>query len=176
LEKWLHIEEFITFPKVTFYTVRFEKDMQKDEMSETEKFLNQFADNPAYRHELNQMLGFLRDLGEVDSAQEWWFRHERNAQALPPDKKNRKRHKAFDFLPDNEYKLRLYCLRLSDSVVILFNGGLKTHNDPEKCPNVAPHFRNAQTFAKKINKQLNDRNFLLSIKNLRSDAELAFEY
>jgi hypothetical protein len=176
LEKWLHIEEFITFSKVTFYTLRFESNLKKDEMSETEKFLNQFVDDPVYKHELDRMLVFLRDLGEVDSAREWYFRHERNAQALPPDKKNRKRHKSFDLLPDNEYKLRLYCLRLSDSVVILFNGGLKTHNDPEKCPNVAPHFRNAQIFAKKINEKLKDKDFILSKKNLRSYDELAFEY
>jgi hypothetical protein len=176
LEKWLHIEEFITFSKVTFYTVRFERDLKKDEMSETDKFLNQFMDDPVYKHELNKILEFLRDLGEVDSAREWWFRHERNAQALPPNKRNRKRHKSFDSFPSNEYKLRLYCLRLSDSVVILFNGGLKTHYDPEKCPNVAPHFRNAQTFAKKINQKLKDKDFLLSGRNLRSDGELAFEY
>ena len=149
MEKWLHIEEFITFRKVTFYTVRFEKDLEMDEMSEADKFFHKFENNIDNRDELNKMIALLEDLGENIGANKALFRHERRADALPPNKRIVKKYQLFDFLQTEEYKLRLYCLRLSDSVVILFNGGMKTQDDPEKCPNVRTHFNNAQIFAKK---------------------------
>lgn len=178
LEKWLHIEEFITFRKVTFYTVRFERDLEMDDMSETDKFFHKFENDLDNTHELDKMTAFLEELGENFGANKALFRHERRADALPPNKSIMKEYELLDFLETDKYRLRLYCLRLSDSVVILFNGGLKTHNDPEKCDNVSSHFKDAQIFAKKISEKLNDKDFRLSKGSLRSNnnGELAFKY
>lgn len=176
MENWIHIEEFFTFRKVTFYTVRFEKDLEKEEMSETDKFFNKFENDTHLTRELDKMIAFLKNLGENFGADKDFFRHERRADALPPDQKIMKKYKLLDFLESDEYKLRLYCMRLSDNVVILFNGGLKTDNDPEKCNNVSSHFKNAQIFAKKINEKLNDKDFLLSKGRISSNDELAFKY
>jgi hypothetical protein len=176
LEKWLHIEEFITFPKVTFYTVRFERDSEMDEMSETDKFFHKFENNPKYTRELDTMSMFLKKIGEKFGAHKDLFRHERSADALPPKIKMMARFEFFDFFETDDIKRRLYCLRLSDSVVILFNGGFKTNDDPEKCDNVRPHFKDAQIFAKRINEKLNYKDFLLSKGRLTSNDELAFRY
>lgn len=176
LEKWLHIEEFITFHKVTFYTVRFEMDMKMDDESETDKFFHKFENDTALTHELDKMITFLKKIGENFGANKALFRHERRADALPPQRKMMAKYGLLDFLETDEYKLRLYCLRLSDSVVILFNGGLKTNDDPEKCHNVSRHFKDAQIFSKKINEKLNDKDFHLSKGSLTSNDELAFKF
>jgi hypothetical protein len=172
LKRWLQIETFITFSKVKFFTVRFEDE----EVSETDKFFNTFANNALHIEELNKMVAFIENLGENLGADQDFFRHERLAQALPPDRKSMHRYHLLEFLKTDRYDFRLYCLRLSNSVVILFNGGLKTANNPENCPNVAPHFRNAQIFCRQIEEKLKDRNFLIVDKNLISSDELAFEY
>jgi hypothetical protein len=176
LEKWLHIEEFITFSKVTFYTVRFERDSEMDKMSETDKFFHKFEIKSGNTLELNKMSMFLKKIGEKFGAKKDLFRHERSADALPSKNKMLTQYGLIDFFETDEFKQRLYCLRLSDSVVILFNGGFKTNDDPEKCDNVRPHFRDAQIFAKKINEKLNNKDFSLSEGCLTSNDELAFRY
>ena len=40
--------------------------------------------------------------------------------------------------------LRLYCFPVGPRTLILFNGDVKTHDDPEQCPQVGPHFRLAK--------------------------------
>ena len=172
MKRWLQIETFVTFSKVKFFTVRFEDE----DMSETDKFFNSFVDNHLYKTELNKLIAFIEYLGENLGADQDFFRHERLAQALPPERRSMHRYRLLEFIETDHYDFRLYCLRLSNSVVILFNGGLKTANNPENCPNVAPHFRNAQIFCKRIEEKLKDRDFLIMPKDLVSDDELAFEY
>jgi hypothetical protein len=43
---------------------------------------------------------------------------------------------------------------ISKSVVILYNGGVKTKNNPLDCPNVAPHFSFAAQVTREIDKLL----------------------
>ncbi len=176
MEKWLHIEEFITFRKVTFYTVRFEKDYEMDDMSETDKFFHKFENDATLTYELDKMITFLKKMGENFGANRALFRHERRADALPPKRKMMEQYQLLDFFEVDEYKLRLYCMRLSDSVVVLFNGGLKTNDDPEKCVNVSRYFKDAQIFAKKIDEKLNDKDFRLSKGSLVGNNEFTFKY
>lgn len=68
------------------------------------------------------------------------FRQERLCVALPP--KGKYLDKAID--------LRLYCHWVSRNVVILFNGGVKTANKAQDCPNVSIHFYNAQSWTKQL--------------------------
>lgn len=68
------------------------------------------------------------------------FRPERICIALPPKRK---------YL-DETIDLRLYCHWVSKNVVILFNGGIKTANFAQDCPNVSRHFYNAQSWAKQL--------------------------
>jgi hypothetical protein len=68
------------------------------------------------------------------------FRPERICVALPPKGK---------YL-DDAIDLRLYCHWVSKNVVILFNGGIKTSNNAQDCPNVSSHFYNAQSWTKQL--------------------------
>src|SRR5690606_33471069 len=46
---------------------------------------------------------------------------------------------------------RLYCYRLSERVVFLFDGDVKTADAAQDCPQVRPHFRMANQLARAIN-------------------------
>jgi hypothetical protein len=47
---------------------------------------------------------------------------------------------------EKDWGLRLYCLMVSPKILILFNGGLKTHQNPKKCNNCKEHYMFAQAF------------------------------
>ena len=68
------------------------------------------------------------------------------ALALPS--KPSKRIVGFQVMMDST--LRLYCVKISESVVILCNGGIKTTNKATDCTNVSSNFRLAYLIAKKV--------------------------
>ena len=81
--------------------------------SEFEKFLSEFKDNATYNKDFNTILMALAKI--IDKgALERFFRNEGrmrdNVKALAIDSR----------------KLRLYCLRISDQILFLGNGGIKT--------------------------------------------------
>lgn len=90
--------------------------------SEFEKFLSEFKDNATYNKDFNIILLALSKI--IDKgALERFFRNEGrmkdNVKALSIDSR----------------KLRLYCLRISDQILILGNGGVKltrTYQEDEK--------------------------------------------
>ena len=114
----LKVKQFVTltlfksFSKVNFYTFQFEGD----DMTETEKFFTKFEEDKSLSNDLNNMATQLSIIGR---AKKEFFRHEGAASALPPPYS-----KMINEVIVND--LRLYCLRISDEVVILANGGIKT--------------------------------------------------
>lgn len=60
-----------------------------------------------------------------------------------------------EFKPDpKNYGLRLYCLRLSEKIVILFNGANKTYKKAIQCPNCQPFFEKANQMSKAIDEAI----------------------
>ena len=163
MKRLAKIQEYVTFKKVRFYTVCFE-----DDKNETEKFFDLGIDNPTVTEKLQQIATFIKIMGNEKGANKDFFRNEAQADALPPESKIFLRYKLDEFLNNN---LRLYCMRLSDSVVVLFNGGIKTANKAQDCPNVGPKFRMAQLFAKKIDEKIRDRVFTIENKCISADDE-----
>src|SRR5699024_5621752 len=103
--------------KCSFYTVRYENA----DFSETDYFIKKFKDNKCLKKYLIELMNLIsNEIGNKYGAKEIFFRHEREAQALPPKPGLQKINIMLNF------PLRLYCLRLSSSCVILFNGGEKT--------------------------------------------------
>lgn len=94
---------------VGMFSICFESSTE----SEFEKFLTEFKDNATYNKDFNIILMALAKI--IDKgALERFFRNEGrmkdNLKALAID----------------SHKLRLYCLRISDQILILGNGGVKT--------------------------------------------------
>ena len=169
MKRWCLIDEFATFEKVRFYTVRFEDE----DVSETDKFFSAFDADPDLYEKLNKLLAFVEQMGNHFGAKSEFFRHEGSADGLPPKERIARKYDLVEFI---DYKFRLYCMRLSDTVVILFNGVIKeTNKNQEDSEQLMPIFRNALTFSRRINDKINDKEFNLSNKEIIAD-ELAFEY
>jgi hypothetical protein len=145
------LEEFVT-DKVTYYSVRF----VDKEITEFEAFVLKHAQQANIQDEWADLMLWMEErLGRRSGALKHLFRHEGKADGLPP---------SAQYLDiDYEQNIRLYCLRISDHVVVLFNGGIKTEQRAQDCPTVKPHFTNAQYLAATITKAMSGRNREISL-------------
>lgn len=101
----------------TIYTIQF----QNESKTEFERFYNKFKDDAVYNPDLMRIVSFINKIAQ-NGAFERLFR---------PEGKMSDRVVA---LPVITSKLRLYCLRLSDKILILGNGGIKnsrTYNEDD---------------------------------------------
>lgn len=154
----------LSYSKVCYYTVQIEDEHQ----SEFEDFLQRMRDEVTYREQLGQILNFIKEIGERYGAHPYHFRHERNADALPP---------YYYIQPGrpNKFGIRLYCVRLSTEVVVLLNGGLKTKQNPEECPNCRKHFRFANAIARQLDEAIREGNIALRGKEIQMDDDFEME-
>ena len=137
--------------RVTFYTVRWEDG----DASEMERFLSRIDSIETMKQPLQELLQLILEvIGNTYGAQEAFFnRFENRVTALPP-----KGHvKISEIELDYEgFPLRLYCLAVSEEVVILFNGGIKNAQSVQESDDViSTKFYEANEFARKILAALN---------------------
>jgi hypothetical protein len=138
-----------------FYTVRWENST----LSETEKFFNKFQNIVLYRRSIQELAKFIDIIiGSEYGALEAFFRFENFAQALPPSGEY-----SFGELTINygNFPLRLYCLRISNSLVILFNGGEKTSANAQGGKTSMVFFE-ANLFADRILKALHQKDIFIT--------------
>lgn len=126
-----------------FYTVRW----VDEELSETDKFFVKYENHSTFQRPLQELAKFIsKKIGDEMGALEDFFRFENAAQALPPSGT----YKVEDIYIDyGNFPLRLYCLRISETLVVLFNGGEKTANTAQG-GKTSMAFRDANLFAKRI--------------------------
>ena len=106
-----------------------------NEESEFEKFLNEFKDNATYNKDFNVILLALSKI--IDKgALERLFRNEG------------KMNDSVKALAIDSRKLRLYCLRISDQILILGNGGVKTTRTYQENEQLSGYVMDLQTFDK----------------------------
>lgn len=103
------------------YSIQF----SSDDIPEFQKFLEKFEENLEYRHDYEVIINAITRIFER-GAQERYFR---------PEGKFADRVCA---LPIDAASLRIYCIRLSDNVLIVGNGGIKKgiaryQDSPELC-------------------------------------------
>lgn len=136
------------FPLVTFYSVKKEGE----DVSETEKFVRRFYQHEEFSEDYNQIAYLLQLMGEEEGASDDFFtRHEDEASALPPKKVY------FLDIPFHTNRLRLYCVKVCDTVVVLFNGGEKSAQTAQQSPDLQAKFRDAKRFAQKIWAEIQDQ-------------------
>ena len=115
--------------KVSLYSISFEMDGT----TEFEKFVSEFEMNATYNRDYQRILAALQAILQM-GALERFFRPEGtmrdNVQAIPVE----------------GGKLRLYCLRLSDQIVILGNGGVKVTRTYEQDPKLYGYVLDLQRF------------------------------
>jgi hypothetical protein len=131
--------------KVNFYTIKVD-----DRPAEYQDFIQRM--NQIYPDKLGQLSHIIDQIGNKFGAiKNTHFKHERNADALPPPYF---KFKESGTEPTSQFGLRLYCAVLSQEVVILYNGDLKTNQYPDQCPNVRRHFHFALNATKKVDEAI----------------------
>ena len=129
------------------------------EVSEFEKFLNELKDNATYNKDFNVILLALSKI--IDKgALERFFRNEGrmndNVKALAIDSR----------------KLRLYCLRISDQILILGNGGVKTTRTYQEDSKLSGYVMDLQSFDKVLLKAQKSGKVTIE-KNMITDIQSA---
>jgi hypothetical protein len=161
------LEIFYKYDYVTYYTVRLlEEDDEPAELSETDKFYERFDDpGNANFNEFDTISRIIDAIGCWErGAEDFLFRFEDAANALPSKRGHAKKFLGIEVIEDSE--LRLYCIRLTNQIVILLNGGMKTQDQALACPNVREHFRFAQAVSKSINTMLIEKSIVIAGKLL----------
>ena len=129
--KNVHLKTIEQSDNVGMFSICFENNND----SEFEKFLKEFKDNAKYNKDFNTILLALAKI--IDKgALERFFRNEGrmkdNVKALSIDSR----------------KLRLYCLRISDQILILGNGGVKSTRTYQENEQLNGYVIDLQTFDK----------------------------
>lgn len=139
----------------TFYTVRWEVAT----MSETDKFFLKYENDIKFERPLQELAKFISNkIGNELGALDYFFRFENTAQALPPSGT----YTVDDFLIHfSHFPLRLYCLRISDTLVVLFNGAEKTANSAQG-GKTGMVFQEANMFANRILEALRDKHIYIT--------------
>lgn len=129
--------------KVHFHSVRVGDNPQKP--SEFKDFYNRMKLTEKNRRDFVELIAFAKEIGSIYGAIDSKFANESNAQRLKQpiniiEVENEK--------GKGDFGLRLYCLRLNENNVILFNGDRKTvSKDVMKCDNCRPYFLRANELA-----------------------------
>ena len=113
----------------TFYTIQFLAENE----SEFERFYHKFKDDLEFNADLMRIVGFLGRIADF-GALERFFR---------PEGKMKDHVVA---LPVVTSKLRLYCLRLSDKILVLGNGGVKNSKTYEENDELSGYVIDLQNF------------------------------
>ena len=108
---------------VNFYSIHLEEE----ELSELERFFEKFPIGCEYDKEIDVIISWMDRIAE-NGALERYFRPEGKygdgVGVIPIDLGN---------------KIRLYCIRLSDNILVFGNGGIKDAATWQKSPTLAPH-------------------------------------
>lgn len=143
---------------VGMFSICFESDAE----SEFEKFLLKFKDNATYNKDFNIILMALAKI--IDKgALERFFRIEGkmsdNVKALAIDSR----------------KLRLYCLRISDQILILGNGGVKLTRTYQEDNVLSGYVVDLQAFDKALLEAQKDGKITIEKKMITDIQSATFE-
>lgn len=93
----------------TIYTLQFLRDMD----NEFEKFVSKFKNAAEYSEDYWRIAAFVARIAKTGAMERYFRREGKMSDSVVA-------------LPVTSSRLRLYCLRLSDKILILGNGGVKT--------------------------------------------------
>lgn len=136
----------------TLYTIQF----VTEDAGEYLRFYNRFKDDAVYNRDLAMIAKFVESIA-VRGALERFFR---------PEGKMSDRVCA---LPITSSKLRLYCLRLSDSILILGNGGVKDTRTYNENDELRGYVVNLQNFDRLIKEGVNNGTITITESTIETD-------
>lgn len=167
MKQYVNLRVFRNFKKVRFYTFQLETDAE----SETAKFFNKLKKEQNIADDLNRLAQWLVEIGQIHGALLELFRFEEEAHALPPPPRGQ-RKLGITQVENND--LRLYCIWISESIVILANGGIKKSATVQGTPELMPHFRFAKTLGRQINQLITEGSFQYKDKEILNSENIDF--
>lgn len=138
--------------KCTMYTIHF---LSEDE-SELEKFILRFKDNASYSSDFQSILVFMERI-MANGALERYFRREG------------KMNDSVVAIPVLKSKLRLYCLRLSDHILVIGNGGVKSTCTYEENEELQGYVMTLQKFERLLIKEAESGNVEITETEINTD-------
>ena len=143
--------------KTTLYSISFEKDGT----TEFEKFVAEFEMNATYNVDYQRIIAALQAILRL-GALERFFRPEGSMDD------------GVAAIPIEGGKLRLYCLRISEQIVILGNGGVKNTRTYEEDPKLYGYVMDLQRFQKILNENLEKGFVIIEEKELSGFDDYSF--
>lgn len=133
-----------------------------DGTTEFEKFVDEFENNAVYNKDYQRIIAALQMILQR-GALERFFRPEAkmsdNVQAIPI----------------GGGRLRLYCLRISEQIVILGNGGVKNVNTYEQDPKLFGYVLDLQRFERILKEYIEKGYVRIEERELKGVEDLTFE-
>lgn len=133
----------------TMYTIQF----LSDEESEFEKFISKFMQDAELNPDFQAIMRFVEQILS-NGALERYFRREG------------KINDSVVALPVLKSKLRLYCLRLTDKILILGNGDVKNTRTYEECDKLQGYVMDLQKFEKLLKQEVRLGNVEITEKEI----------
>jgi hypothetical protein len=120
VKRYFEIKEYASGDNTRVYTIH----ETGASLSETDQFFSQFKDDPKFKKDIEIIVKWIKKISS-EGALERFFRPENKGEAIPIESS----------------KLRLYCYRVNDNILILGNGGQKTSRSVQNSPEAFPHFQ-----------------------------------
>ena len=136
----------------TMYTIQF----LSDDKSEFEKFISKFRNNAELNQDFQAIMRFVEQI-LANGALEKYFRREG------------KMSDSVVALPVLKSKLRLYCLRLSDKILIMGNGDVKNSRTYEENNTLQGYVIDLQKFEQLLKKEIHSGNVEITEKEIITD-------
>lgn len=136
----------------TMYTIQF----LSDDRSEFEKFIIKFRNDAELNADFQAIMRFVEQILS-NGALERYFRREG------------KMSDSVVALPVLKSKLRLYCLRLTDRILVLGNGDVKESRTYEENDTLQGYVINLQKFERLLRQEVQSGNVVITEKEIITD-------
>ena len=136
----------------TVYTIQF----LSDDKSEFEKFISKFREDAELNPDFQAIMRFIEQIIS-NGALERYFRREG------------KMNDSVVALPVLKSKLRLYCLRLTDKILILGNGDVKNSRTYEEDETLQGYVIDLQKFERLLKREVRYGNVIITEKEIITD-------
>ena len=144
------VELIEEYEKFNFYSIR----MKDAELTELEAFFEKFPEGCEYDDEIDVVISWLDQIAER-GALECYFRPEGKfgdgVGVIPIELGN---------------KIRLYCLRLSDKILVFGNGGIKDAKSWQESETLAPYVKMLIDTSRFISSRIKDGTIVLVDKEI----------
>ena len=137
-------------PAVNFYSIKIEDE----ELTELERFFEKFPIGCEYDNDIDIIIAWLDKIGETGALKRYFRnegRYEDGVSAIPIEIGN---------------KVRLYCLRLSDQILIFGNGDVKDTQKWQESPTLSAYVELLMDTSRFVASRMNNGSIILVDKEI----------